>query len=470
MPASVWWVRRDLRLRDNPALAHAIAHGPDVVPVFILDERLLASRSAGARRNAFLLGGLAQLDRDLRARGSRLIVRRGLPEVELARLCAEVQATTIVAQQDCSPFAQRRDQAVMRALSLVLVDGVAALPIGSVRKADGNPYTVFTPYSHRRQALWQERIPAPLAAPQRIDTPAGLASCPLPDLLPDSSLNDFVPGEPEAWRRLRAFTNVGGAIHAYAEQRNRPDLNGTSRLSPYLRFGMLSAQEAVLAALAARDAAANEGQLDGATTWLNELIWRDFFIDVLHAFPRVAHAAFRPQYDAIAWHNDPDQFDAWTAGRTGYPFVDAAMRQLAATGWMHNRARMVVASFLVKDLLIDWRWGARWFMQQLIDGDPAANNGGWQWSAGTGTDAAPYFRIFNPVTQGAKLDPCGDYIRRWIPELRRVPDAAIHTPWKMSPAQGAQAGCVLGRDYPSPIVDHAWARRRTLDAYQAARL
>ncbi len=207
--------------------------------------------------------------------------------------------------------------------------------------------------------------------------------------------------------------------------------------------------------------------LSGAARWLNELLWRDFYIHILAHFPAVARQSFRPATRAVGWRNDPAEFDAWRAGQTGYPVVDAAMRQLAASGWLHNRARMIVASFLVKHLLIDWRWGERWFMRQLVDGDPAANNGGWQWAAGTGTDAAPYFRVFNPVTQGRKFDPDGVYVRRWLPELAAVPTATIHAPWQLSAAQQRAAGCVLGRDYPTPIVDHALARERALAAYRA---
>ncbi len=242
------------------------------------------------------------------------------------------------------------------------------------------------------------------------------------------------------------------------------DIDGTSRLSPYLRFGMVSAREAAVAAMEAQ--AAKDSQTSkGLSTWLNELIWRDFYIHILYHYPNVSRESFRENLRAIPWGNDLHAFDAWRFGQTGYPVVDAAMRQLTETGWMPNRARMIVASFLVKDLLIDWRWGERWFMEHLIDGDPAANNGGWQWTAGTGTDAAPYFRIFNPVTQGFKFDPNGVYVRRWVPELSNVPDNAIHEPRRLTPVEQLAAGCVIGRDYPHPIVDHALARERTLAAY-----
>ncbi len=224
-----------------------------------------------------------------------------------------------------------------------------------------------------------------------------------------------------------------------------------------------------MAAYTAVESAPTAAARASADAWLNELIWRDFYFAILHHFPHVRRGAFRREYDAIAWENDETLYAAWCAGQTGYPFIDAAMRQLATLGWMHNRARMAVASFLVKDLLIDWRWGERWFMQMLIDGDPAANNGGWQWSAGTGTDAAPYFRIFNPVAQGQKFDPDGVYVRRWAPELRTVPDKYIHEPWRMARSEQLCAGCIIGQDYPAPIVDHAQARERALAAYKATR-
>jgi deoxyribodipyrimidine photo-lyase len=247
------------------------------------------------------------------------------------------------------------------------------------------------------------------------------------------------------------------------------DLHGTSALSPYLRFGVLSSRQAVLAAHHALQPAAGNPDQKGAQTWLNELIWREFFISILHNYPEVRQQSFRENLRNIKWRNDPDEFLAWKEGMTGYPIVDAAMRQLLHTGWMHNRARMIVASFLVKDLLIDWRWGERWFMQQLIDGDPAANNGGWQWSAGTGTDAAPYFRIFNPILQSKKFDPQGDYIRRWVPELSALPTPQIHVPWEMNDSQQKEFDVKVGKSYPEPIVDHRFARERTLEAYKIAK-
>jgi deoxyribodipyrimidine photo-lyase len=466
MPSALWWIRRDLRLYDNQALAAALAAADQVVPVFVLDPALLTAPSSSAKRLAFLFDGLRQLDADLRQRGSRLILRQGDPATELARLMAESRADAIYAEADVTPFARRRDERVKAHLPLRLTGGLTAQAPNAVRKDDGSPYTVFTPFSKRWLSL---PLPHPadlLPAPASLATPQELDSLPIPAEPAIPASVPFPAGEAEAQRRLAAFTQgPDAAITRYRDERNRPDLAGTSRLSPYLRFGMLSARQAVVAAQEARRGARTSDACYGADTWVSELIWREFYVSILYHFPHVRSGSFQRQYDRIPWINDEADFAAWCAGRTGYPIVDAAMRELVQTGWMHNRARMIVASFLVKDLLIDWRWGERFFMQHLVDGDPANNNGGWQWTAGVGTDAAPYFRIFNPVTQGQKFDPTGDYVRKWTPELANVPAQFIHEPWTMPPAEQRRAGCMIGSDYPAPIVDHAFARERTLAAY-----
>jgi len=473
MTAAIWWIRRDLRLTDNQALHAALNHSPHLVPVFILDPALLASPDSGAKRLAFLLDSLRCLAADLASRGSRLIFRVGPPQEQLATILAESGASAIFAAEDFSPYARRRDAAVARNLPLCLVGGVSVHPPAAVRKADGSPYTVFTPFSKAWKSLPLPRSNALLPAPRQISTPLNLVSDPIPTEPTLPAAVPFPPGEAEAQRRLRLFIDgSAGApakIETYADHRNRLDLAGTSHLSPYLRLGMLSARQAAAAAVEAMEQASTASARRSAETWLNELIWREFYIAILHCFPQVRRSSFRPEFERIAWRNDQRAFAAWTEGRTGYPVVDAAMRQLAESGWMHNRARMIVASFLVKDLLIDWRWGERWFMQHLIDGDPAANNGGWQWTAGVGTDAAPYFRVFNPVLQSQKFDPGGTFIRRWLPELARVPDAHIHTPWEMPLALQRQVGCLIGQDYPRPIIDHLEAKERTLAVYAQAR-
>lgn len=465
-PTAIWWIRRDLRLTDNQALAAALDHATQVIPLFILDPALLNSPYSNANRIAFLFDGLRSLDTDLQKQGSRLLVRQGDPAQVLAQVMQESGATALFAERDHSPYARQRDETIQADLPLTLVDGVAGLPVGSVEKQGGGAYVVYTPY---KRAWLQQPLPEKpdiWQPPERIPTPMTLTGAPIPQ---EPRLADSVPfpaGEAEAVRRLKAFAiGPNAPIYRYDAQRDRPDLNGTSQLSPYLRFGMISPARAIVAARYAIHHAGDKGGRESAQTWLSELIWRDFYINVLHAFPHVRGQSFREEYDRIQWRQDEAGFQAWCEGRTGYPFVDAAMRQLQQSGWMHNRARMVVASFLVKDLLIDWRWGERWFMQQLVDGDPAANNGGWQWAAGTGTDAAPYFRIFNPVSQSKRFDPDGAYIRHWVPELAGVPDKFIHEPWTLPPSDQRRARCVIGQDYPGPMVDHKAARERTLAAY-----
>jgi deoxyribodipyrimidine photo-lyase len=467
MTTAIWWVRRDLRLCDNEALQGALGEAAAVIPVFVLDPVLLKAADVSPKRLAFLFGGLHALDADLRARGSRLIVRRGDPAEEIARLAAETGAVRVHAEADPWPYARRRDEAVARRVPLRLHGGVTVQPPELLRKRDGSPYTVFTPFSRAWRALPLPQAGAPGACPEALPgVPEGVASLPLPEG-PVPRENLFPPGEAEALRRLRAFGGGWSApIYRYAADRNRMDLEGTSQLSPYVRFGMVSARRAATVASGAIEIARDAGGRQGADTWLSELIWREFYMTILDAFPQVLGEAFQPALREVLWRNDNTEFAAWCEGRTGFPAVDAAMRQLVTTGWMHNRARMIVASFLVKDLLVDWRWGERFFMQHLLDGDPAANNGGWQWTAGVGTDAAPYFRIFNPSLQGAKFDPSGAYVRHWVPELARVPDRYLQEPWTMPAEEQRKAGCVIGADYPAPVVDHALARARTLAAYR----
>jgi deoxyribodipyrimidine photo-lyase len=441
---SIWWIRRDLRLTDNAPLRAGLSAGP-VIPIFILDPHF---DSVSPRRKSFLHEGLHALDKDLRTRGSYLVLRRGHPLDVFRQLTEETRAESIFAEEDFTPYARKRDAQIAEVLPLKLLSGQTAQHPAAVLKNDGKPYTVYTPYSKVWKAQLEEIKLIPM--PEKINTPAGIPSEPLPAF---SVSPCFVAGEKEAQRRLDQFTNY--QITNYSEFRNRMDLEGTSSLSPYLRFGMLGLRQAVSAA---KQAGAESG---GAEIWLNELIWREFYIQILYHFPHVSQRAFNPALANIPWRNDPSEFEAWKAGRTGVPVVDAGMRQLKETGWMHNRARMIVASFLVKDLLIDWRWGETWFMENLLDGDPAANNGGWQWTAGTGTDAAPYFRIFNPVLQSTKFDPNGDYIRKWIPELRELNAKEIHSPWSFG---------IKVAGYPEkPIVDREGVKERTLKAYRISK-
>jgi deoxyribodipyrimidine photo-lyase len=468
MPTAIWWIRRDLRLNDNQALSAALQCADRVVPVFILDPAILTSPYVGDKRVAFLLGGLRELHVALRARGSQLTIRRGEPTSVLNTLVSETSANVIVAEQDHSPYAKERDTRASAHLPLRLVGSPVVHPPGTVLKQDGTPYTVFTPFRNKCKSLpiTHEIYPLPAIIP----TMQGVAGQDIPAEPSLPPAIPFPPGESEAERRLVHFCEGQDVpIYHYAAERDRIDLNATSQLSPYLRFGMISAHRVVQAALDAIHSAPDGSSRDSAETWLDELIWREFYVAILAHFPEVRQRSFRPALRAVRWENDERAFQDWCTGHTGYPIVDAAMRQLAQSGWMHNRARMIVASFLVKDLLIDWRWGERYFMQHLVDGDPAANNGGWQWTAGTGTDAAPYFRVFNPIIQGTRCDPQGCYVRHWVPELANVPDRWIHAPWKMPGDLARRAGCVIGHDYPAPIVDHAWARERALSAFRAAR-
>ena len=462
MGVSIWWIRRDLRVADNQALVAAHEGGRTPIPVFIQDPKLWSEDVSGHKRLAFLAGCLECLDKELRARGSRLYLRGGDPQHALANLVSETDAEEICAEADHSPFARNRDAKIADQLPLRLTNGLTVLHPGSVLKADGTPYRVFTPFSKK----WRETVFAQSLqvrqAPDHLPKPKQLRSEPLPEADPQL----FAPGESSAQERLRLFTHGNTPpIYEYARDRDRMDLEATSSLSPYLRFGTLSAAQAVRAAQAAIERAPDHAGREGAATWLTELIWREFYVHILFHYPQVLRSAFRSEMDQLQWKNDPQDLEAWRQGLTGYPVVDAAMRQMNSTGWMHNRARMIVASFLVKDLLVDWRYGERWFMQQLIDGDPAANNGGWQWVAGTGTDAAPYFRVFNPTTQGKRFDPSGDFVRKWIPELGQVPAEHIHEPHRMSAELQAKYGVRIGEDYPLPIVDHSQARERALATY-----
>jgi deoxyribodipyrimidine photo-lyase len=469
MKTALWWIRRDLRVQDNRALAAALAHADCVVPVFVLDPCLLDSADVGKARVAFLLDGLRHLDRSLRARDSRLILRKGNPVQELSSLMADCDASSIFAEEDYSPYSRARDSAVMQCLPLHHAGSCVVRPPGTVLKPNGTPYLVFTAFSRRWQEISLSRTGESLKAPESLGGPSGAASLPIPQEPSLPSSIPFPAGESEALCRLDTFVSGDDPpIASYADTRDRLDIQGTSQLSPYMHLGMLSAHQAVAAAVMSASRAATSQARKGAQTWLKELIWREFFVHILYHFPDVLRESYRGKLSNLRWENDEADFAAWCEGRTGYPVVDAGMRQLNATGWMPNRARMITASFLVKDLLVDWRWGEQVFARCLVDGDRAVNNGNWQWVAGTGADAAPYFRIFNPVLQGKRHDPHGLYLRAWLPELSRVPDHFLHEPWRMPSVLQQEVGCVLGLDYPHPIVDHRWARERALAAYAEA--
>ncbi|WP_118914603.1 cryptochrome/photolyase family protein [Mycobacterium shigaense] len=440
--SALLWFRRDLRLGDHPALA-AAAEDADVLACFVLDPRL--EKSSGQRRLQFLGDALRQLRDDL---GGRLLVVRGRPEQRIPFIAGEIDASAVHISEDFAPFGRRRDERVRAALDtvpLVATGSPYLVSPGRVTKKDGSPYKVFTPFlSAWREIGWRKPAPTSADSARWID-PAQLSQqpCEIPD--PGANL-DLAAGEAAAMKSWKSFSDK--ALQRYHEDRNRPDLPGTSRMSAHLKFGTIHPRTLV---------AGLHLRTKGAQTYLRELAFRDFYADVLHHWPASAWHNWNGQFDAISTDTGvaaKRRFESWKAGETGFPMVDAGMRQLRETGFMHNRVRMIVASFLVKDLHLPWQWGAAWFLDQLVDGDMANNQHGWQWCAGSGTDAAPYFRVFNPTTQGEKFDPSGDYIRRWVPELADVDDAHLRKAER-------PAG------YPPPIVDHGAERAEALRRYQS---
>ncbi|MGH0031956.1 MAG: cryptochrome/photolyase family protein [Myxococcota bacterium] len=456
MSRGIHWFRNDLRLSDNGALRLLLSRVDQWLPVFVLDRRLLGPPP----RTRFWLETLDRLSAELGERDVPLLIREGRPEDVLPKLLHETSAEYVSWGESATPFGRRRDDAVRSAVEkagarvLSCRDDVV-FGADEVLTQEGRPYAVYTPYKN----AWWRRFREEPRRPQRLPrVPPAIPrfradAVPEP---PDADVDLPTAGSPAAKRRLRSFLSNGAA--RYHEDRDRPALDGTSRLSPYLRCGAISVRQCVAAAEEAR--ADEPGLGRGVEKWLDELVWREFYAAVLEAHPRVLHESYRSEYDDLVWNDDADGFAAWCEGRTGYPIVDAGMRQLRQTGWMHNRVRMIVASFLTKDLLIDWREGERFFHEWLVDGDPASNNGGWQWAASTGTDPQPFFRIFNPVSQGRRWDPEGDYVRRFVPELSDVPDRHVHSPW--------EAG-LLFSDYPPPIVDHAERREEALARFEAVR-
>jgi deoxyribodipyrimidine photo-lyase len=460
------WFRDDLRLADHQAVDDAARSGAPVVPVFILDEKS-ALRPLGGASRWWLHGSLSALDGSLRARGSRLTLRRGPADAILPAIAADMEARAVLWSRSWEPERQAQEERVEAALrergvqTRPMAGDMLIEPSGMTTQS-GGPFKVFTPFW---KALRARCRPAPpLAAPDRL---AGPTRWPESERLEDWALRPkhpdwaagfriWSPGEAGAADRLARFLDDG--LSDYAAGRDRPDRSGTSRLSPHLHFGEMSvaqAWRAVEDAVARGAAPAKDGE-----AYLRELGWREFCRHLLFHYPGLPKAPWRAEFRRFPWRSDPAGLEAWRHGRTGYPIVDAGMRELWKTGWMHNRVRMIVASFLTKHLLIDWREGEAWFWDTLVDADAANNAANWQWVAGSGADAAPYFRIFNPVLQGARFDPEGAYVRRWVPELARTPAPDIHRPDRLEPA-----GVALGRTYPHPIVEHAAARRRALEAY-----
>lgn len=464
MTVSVLWFRRDLRLSDHPALLAALDAGTSVVPVFVLDPRLLDPDRPRTRR---LVASVRALAADLEG---RLVIRAGDPVEVIPALAHEVGAETVHVTRETTPFGRRRDAAVDRALGrdgrrLVATGTPYAAGPGVVVTRAGAPYRVFTPFAR----AWRDHgSPPPAMPPLRIPWFAGdIEGVALPAASADHGrpvdrdrdrLDGDGAGEVPARRRWLDFLADGGLGH-YDRDRDRPDLDATSRMSIPLKYGEIHPRT-LLADIAAHP----EGRSDGAATFVTELIWREFYADVLWHRPDSAWQDLRPELSRMA-HDSGTETDrlvsAWQEGRTGYPIVDAGMRQLLAEGWMHNRLRMITASFLTKDLHVWWPVGARHFLDHLVDGDLASNNHGWQWVAGTGTDAAPYFRVLNPIRQAHRFDPVGDYVRRWVPELAHLEGAAVHEPW--NDPNG------YGHGYPTRVVDHDDERREALTRYELAR-
>ncbi|MDA8231439.1 MAG: deoxyribodipyrimidine photo-lyase [Magnetospirillum sp.] len=464
------WLRQDLRLADHPALDSALHAGTEAIPVYVLDED--SPWPLGGASRWWLHESLARLGAAMAAIGGRLILRKGATAEELARLAADTGARAV--------FWNRRYEAHERALEDRVTNALRAGGVetrsfpgnllfepGSLPTKGGGEIRVFAAFW--RSALSLPPPAFPLPAPERLPGPTRMAARPALDdlgLVPcggrtAAELADtWTPGEEAARSRLDGFLADG--LEVYAARRNHPALGGTSRLSPHLAFGELSPRQ-IWHAVAARSPS------HGAESFLREIGWREFSYFLLAAHPDLPSVPIRTEFAAFPWQSDETQFAAWREGRTGFPIVDAGMRQLWRTGWMHNRVRMIVASFLIKDMLMPWQAGEAWFRDRLVDADLAVNATSWQWVAGCGTDAAPYFRVFNPVLQGEKYDPLGQYVRRWIPELAPMSDLGIHRPWEAAPAALAAAGIRLGQNYPLPILDHVSARRRALAAYNRVR-
>jgi deoxyribodipyrimidine photo-lyase len=460
-PSALVWYRRDLRVRDHPGLRQAADDFSSVIPCYVLSQWEGEHRWTGSNRQSFLCQCLRSLAGNLEVAGSRLILRTGAAEEELPRLAAEVGAKVVFAHREVDPFGRQVEDKLRRRLAemgveLRLHKDLCAFEQDEVLTGGGEPYRVFTPYSR----AWRKLEPASPGATVRAlpPVPTELPSAELPDLaqwkLPPPGSGVLAGGERAARERMKTF--LAGPAARYGDLRDLPAEAGTSRLSQDLRFGLLSIRE-----LLQRSRAAMEGQSPARVEHLRkfetELIWREFYQQLLWHFPRVLEEEFSPKFRGLHWPGGQAALERWQNGETGFPIVDAGLRELRETGFMHNRVRMITAMFLTKDLHVDWREGESWFMRQLVDGEIASNNGGWQWSAGTGADAAPYFRIQNPWTQTKRYDPEGKYIRRWVPELRNVPARALQAP--------PEDGQSLAPGYPQPMVDHDTERKKTLEIF-----
>jgi len=468
MKPVILWFRRNLRLHDNLALCAAADSGHPVVAVYISD-----SLDSGGASRWWLHHSLSSLDTGLRKYGAGLVVRSGDPVQLLSRIVDRTGAESVFFARRYEPDARSQESALEKALGgdceLCGVDDSLMRHPDAVMTGSGTPYKVFTPFWKTAAGDGEPGRPAPKPVnltTTTADLDAGdIGELGLLPTRPDwaGGLRDtWTPGEEGAFERLDAACEIAAD---YGENRDRPDIEGTSRLSPHLHFGELSPRQVWHDIHSATSPRGRQG----ADALLRQLYWRDFSTYLLYHFPRLPDEPLRAEFADFPWTDDAQGLKAWQRGQTGYPIVDAGMRQLWETGWMHNRVRMIVASFLVKDLLVPWQAGADWFLDTLVDADLANNSASWQWVAGCGTDAAPYFRIFNPVLQGKKFDPMGDYVRRWVPELDRLPTKVIQEPWKADLDEQKSANVIIGEDYPAPIVDHGSARDLALQAYRAIR-
>jgi deoxyribodipyrimidine photo-lyase len=471
------WFRHDLRLADNRALAAAVATRGPVIPVYILDDILPGTWTFGGASRWWLSQSLASLSDSLIARGSTLILRRGDPRKILGALIADTGATSIVATRGYEPWAGQLEADVKAiaeksGASFRRFGGALLFEPEQLRTKAGDPFKVYTPMW--RCALAGEAPKLPTAAPDKVPAPKTwpksdkLSAWALPPTKPDWAGGikaEWTPGEVGARKRLDQFLTT--SLATYDEERNRPDRPGTSKLSPHLRFGEISPNICWYAARA--HGSTLKGGEKGLETFLKELVWREFAYHLLAHWPTLPETSFKADFAKFPWLENESGLKAWQKGLTGYPIVDAGMRQLWHTGWMHNRVRMITGSFLVKDLMLPWQAGEAWFWDTLVDADLASNAASWQWVAGSGADAAPYFRVFNPVRQGETYDPDGAYVRQWIPEIARLPTKLIHAPWTAPAEILAACGVTLGKTYPRPVVDHAMARDRALAAFKTLR-
>ena len=472
-PPIILWFRQDLRLKDNPALTAAVERGQPVIPVYILDDKTAGEWAAGGASRWWLHRSLESLAFDLRKLGSRLILREGIAAEEIDQLIRDTGAAAVYWNRCYEPFSLERDKALKEDLKARDIEAASfnanllAEP-WTVRNKSGDPFRVFSAFWRSVRADLDPGHPLP--PPDHMDTPEdwpATISLDALELLPanpnwaEGFESVWTPGEQGAYDRLIGFFDCG-AKH-YDKGRDRPDKPYTSSLSPHLHHGEISPRQLFAAIETVREEIGDQN----AEKFLSEIGWREFSHSLLFHFPQFPEKNYQNKFDRFPWRHDTDALRAWQRGHTGYPIVDAGMRELWTTGWMHNRVRMITASFLIKHLMIDWREGEKWFWDTLVDADLANNSAGWQWVAGSGADASPYFRIFNPITQGEKFDPDGDYVRKWVPELASLPNKFLNRPWEADTATLEKAGIRLGETYPEPIVDHKTARERALTAFQS---